>query len=89
MIYSKLTSIKTHDIFQLWQRWGDADKIQKLFPDNPELAYRSDSLIEGTKRDTESYFILKLVNSCDCFMDWKCCHVILSRIIALLNDFVF
>ncbi|XP_050732971.1 DNA primase large subunit-like isoform X2 [Eriocheir sinensis] len=45
---------------ELWQRWGDAEKIQRLFPDNPELAYRSDSLIEGTKRDTESYFILKL-----------------------------
>lgn len=48
---------------QVHQRWGDSDQVRNILVDHPSIASNSDCLIEGSRKDRISHFVLRLLFS--------------------------
>ncbi|ROT85294.1 DNA primase large subunit [Penaeus vannamei] len=51
--------VRLQYLVQINQHWGDATKISSILTDNPSIASKSECLIEGSRKDQISHFILR------------------------------
>ncbi|XP_053656083.2 uncharacterized protein [Cherax quadricarinatus] len=45
---------------QVHQRWGDDDQVRRITTDHPSIRSNSECLIEGSRKDRMSHFVLRL-----------------------------
>ncbi|XP_063598168.1 uncharacterized protein LOC134774710 [Penaeus indicus] len=51
--------VRLQYLVQINQHWGDATKISRILTDSPSIASKSECLIEGSRKDQISHFILR------------------------------
>ncbi|XP_042855776.1 DNA primase large subunit-like [Penaeus japonicus] len=52
--------VRLRYLIQINQHWGDATRISGILTDDPSLASKSECLIEGSRKDQISHFVLRL-----------------------------